>query len=200
MFDHPSLADRVRINVDSHMWDEWQHRGGTLFVAARADALPFRDGAFDLVGSFDVLEHIADDGLALREQHRIVKQNGAVVAAVPADPRLWSAHDEAVGHHRRYTLESFTDLADRAHLIVQRRTYFYSYLWLPAWLARKSKIRTTEPAQGNGVTSRVITRAIGALAVIERAVLKHKRLPIGTSTWFEMRAPTDDPIADADRP
>ena len=200
MLDDPVLSDRIRINVDSHIWHEWQGREGMLFVAARADALPFRDGAFDLVGSFDVLEHISDDALALREQHRICTQSGSIVAAVPADPRLWSAHDEAVGHHRRYTLASFAELADAASLVVQRRSYFYSFLWFPAWLTRKSVVRSVEPGQGSGLISRLVTRSIGVLAALERALIERVTLPVGTSAWFEMSAPVDESRADSGRP
>lgn len=186
MLDHPDLADRVRVNVDSHIWDEWRGRDDMLFVAARADALPFRDGAFELVGSFDVLEHIPDDTTALREQRRVAKPTAAVVAAVPADPRLWSAHDEAVGHQRRYTLSSFDRLARAADLDVHRRSYFYTFLWPPAWLTRKSTLRTAEPAKGDGIVSRAVRLLIGALAAGERCLMRRFTLPIGTSAWFEM--------------
>ena len=191
MFNHADLADRVRINVDSHIWDEWRDRDGILFVAARADALPFRDGAFDLIGSFDVLEHVPDHNAALREQRRIADPAATVVTAVPADPRLWSAHDEAVGHQRRYTLASFGELARNAELAVRRRSYFYSFLWLPAWLTRKSAIRSAEPAKGDSIASRAVRAVIGIIAAGERLLMKRFTLPFGTSAWFEMDACPD---------
>lgn len=188
MLDAEDLADRQRINVDSHIWDEWRGRDDMLFVAARADALPFRDGAFDLVGSFDVLEHIPDDTKALGEQRRVAGAQASIVAAVPADPRLWSAHDDAVGHQRRYTLGSFAELADTVGLSLGRRSYFYSFLWLPAWLTRKSALRTAEPAKGDSLISRAVKLGIGALSGLERVIMRRARLPFGTSAWFEMES------------
>ncbi len=73
--------------------------------AVRGDAcrLPFAAMSVDLVLAFDVLEHIADDRVALREFHRVLRPEGQLWIAVPSDMRLWSAHDEAVGHVRRYS-------------------------------------------------------------------------------------------------
>jgi hypothetical protein len=42
-----------------------------------------------------------------------LRPGGRYVVAVPADPRLWSAHDEAVGHVRRYTRETLGELLHR---------------------------------------------------------------------------------------
>lgn len=194
MLDDPSLSDRTRINVDSHRWAEWRGRSDMHFVVARADALPFADGVADVVGSFDVLEHLTDDAAALGEQRRITKRNGTLVAAVPADERLWSAHDDAVGHQRRYSLSTFADLANTVGLTVRRRSYFFAFLWLPAWLARRSPIRTSEPASGDGPAARIARLVIGALAAVERLILRRWSLPFGTSAWFELdSAPQQEP-------
>lgn len=86
----------------------------------RADALklPFPDTGFDLVVAYDVLEHIADDGGAAQEIFRVLRPGATALIAVPADPRLWSAHDEAVGHVRRYTRSSLVDLLEPHGLAV----------------------------------------------------------------------------------
>ena len=76
---------------------------GLAAVRADACALPFADASVDLVVPFDVLEHIEDDGAALAEMARVLRPGGRLLVAVPADMSLWSAHDEAVGHVRRYT-------------------------------------------------------------------------------------------------
>jgi SAM-dependent methyltransferase len=72
--------------------------------ALRADALrlPLADESMDAVVAFDVLEHIEDDETAVAEVRRVLRPGGAFLVAVPVDMRLWSAHDEAVGHVRRY--------------------------------------------------------------------------------------------------
>jgi SAM-dependent methyltransferase len=71
----------------------------------RGDAcrLPFASGGADVVLAFDVLEHLADDAGALREFFRVLRPGGLLWVSVPADMRLWSAHDVAVGHVKRYS-------------------------------------------------------------------------------------------------
>jgi SAM-dependent methyltransferase len=86
---------------------------GLATLRADATALPVADGGVDLVMAFDVLEHLEDDDAAVREIRRVLRPGGRFLVAVPCDPRLWSAHDEAVGHVRRYTRPTLTDLLVR---------------------------------------------------------------------------------------
>jgi len=94
------------------------HERGLAVVRADARALPVRSRGTDLVVCFDVLEHIEDDATAAAEIHRVLRPGGTALIAVPCDPRLWSAHDEAVGHVRRYTRPELTDMMERAGLRV----------------------------------------------------------------------------------
>jgi len=184
MLDSASLGDRKCIGVDGHIWPEWRS-SSQLFVCADADALPFRDGAFDLVGSFDVLEHLDDDQAGVVEQRRVLNETGHLVTAVPADPRLWSAHDEAVGHKRRYTRSSFLALAEQCRLTPQRSTYFFSFLWLPARLLRGSELRRSEPGASTGVVGRLVHAVIGVACATERWIMARRPLPFGSSLWIE---------------
>ena len=79
---------------------------GLPVMRADATLLPVADGALDLVVAFDVLEHLVDDDACAGEILRVLRPGGTFLVAVPCDPRLWSAHDEAVGHVRRYTRET----------------------------------------------------------------------------------------------
>ena len=76
---------------------------GLAVVRGDATALPVADDSLDLVVAFDVLEHIPDDDAAVTEVLRVLRRDGRFLVAVPADPRLWSEHDVAVDHVRRYT-------------------------------------------------------------------------------------------------
>lgn len=86
---------------------------GLATVRADATALPVADGSVDLVVAFDVLEHIEDDETAVAHVFRALRPGGHYLVAVPCDPRLWSAHDEAVGHVRRYTRDGLERLLRR---------------------------------------------------------------------------------------
>ncbi|WP_374968676.1 class I SAM-dependent methyltransferase [Terrabacter sp. BE26] len=89
------------------------HERGLATVRADATRLPFSDAALDLVVAFDLLEHLHDDDTAVAEVRRVLKPTGTYLVAVPADPRLWSSHDEAVDHVRRYTRDGLVDLLRR---------------------------------------------------------------------------------------
>lgn len=68
--------------------------------ARRADWL----GEADVVLLMDVLEHVEDDFLFLSRMLAPLKPGAQIVITVPADPRLWTPHDESFGHWRRYDL------------------------------------------------------------------------------------------------
>jgi SAM-dependent methyltransferase len=86
---------------------------GLPVLRSDATSLPLADDSQDLVVAFDILEHLHDDDAAVREVHRVLTPRGTYLVAVPADPKLWSAHDVAVDHVRRYTRPGLLDLLQR---------------------------------------------------------------------------------------
>lgn len=100
--DGPSvgwLDDRVR-RIPLDVNPAGLRPGG---VCASATALPFADGALDAVSAFDVVEHFEAESALLAELRRVVRPGGRLLVSVPAYQWAWSSHDEAAGHHRRYT-------------------------------------------------------------------------------------------------
>ena len=77
-------------------------------MAARR--IPF-DGEFDVVGAFDVIEHIEDDRAVLREMHRAAVPGGGILLTVPQHPFLWSEFDRQARHVRRYTAPELREKA-----------------------------------------------------------------------------------------
>lgn len=74
---------------------------GATLMQMDARRMPFSN-AFDVIGAFDVIEHIDDDLRVLDELHRALRRDGLAVLAVPQHPWLWSAQDVAAHHARRY--------------------------------------------------------------------------------------------------
>jgi SAM-dependent methyltransferase len=112
---------------------------GLDVIRADARALPLADASLDLVVAFDVLEHIDEDDAAAAEICRTLRPGGTALIAVPCDMRLWSAHDVAVGHVRRYTRESLTAVVEKAGLVIDE-LWSWNVLLRPvaAWRRRRS--------------------------------------------------------------
>jgi len=75
---------------------------GANAVLGLVSSLPFRDGVFDLVCAFDIVEHVDDDDGALSELSRVAAPGAAFLLSVPLHPAHWTAFDDFVGHRRRY--------------------------------------------------------------------------------------------------
>ncbi|WP_346538919.1 class I SAM-dependent methyltransferase [Micromonospora sp. DPT] len=107
----------------------------------RADArhLPVGSASLGLVVAFDILEHVAEDHLAAAEIRRTLRPGGTALIAVPCDMALWSAHDVAVGHVRRYDRESLRAVVEKAGLVVDE-LWSWNVLLRPvaAWRRRTS--------------------------------------------------------------
>ncbi|HEX5741541.1 MAG TPA: class I SAM-dependent methyltransferase [Pilimelia sp.] len=114
---------------------------GRGLAALRADArfLPVRTSSLDLLTAFDILEHIDEDHLAAAEFHRVLRPGGTALVAVPCDMRLWSAHDVAVGHVRRYDRPGLRAVVEKAGLVVDE-LWSWNVLLRPvaAWRRRTS--------------------------------------------------------------
>jgi SAM-dependent methyltransferase len=89
-----------------HLKERLAERGFDPGRVERGDvqALRFADRSFDAVASGEVLEHLDDDGAAVREFARVLRPGGVVVASVPANPWRYDWSDHWAGHRRRYTL------------------------------------------------------------------------------------------------
>jgi SAM-dependent methyltransferase len=89
-------------------------------VGADVTALPFRERQFDAAVLGEVLEHLEDDGAALREVARVVRPGGLVAISVPANPKLYGRSDEWAGHIRRYTRRALLEACAGGGLRVDR--------------------------------------------------------------------------------
>ncbi|MGZ4254596.1 MAG: class I SAM-dependent methyltransferase, partial [Solirubrobacteraceae bacterium] len=104
------LGDARGIDSSPEAIDLCRRRGVLGATEGRLESLPFDDGSFELILATDVLEHIEDDQSVMRELRRVAAPGGCLLATVPAYRWLWSQHDDAHHHFRRYTLR---DLRER---------------------------------------------------------------------------------------
>lgn len=113
------------------------------FVQMDATQIPARD-AFDVVGAFDVLEHIPDDEKALFEIFSALKRGGGAVLAVPQHPFLWSREDEIALHQRRYRRNELQEKVRRAGFEILFSNSYTSFL-LPLMTASRLMSRNRAP-------------------------------------------------------
>ena len=103
--------------------------------------IPFEE-EFDVIGAFDVLEHIAEDERVLTEIYRAVRPGGGIILTVPQHEFLWSQADEYACHERRYSARDLRQKVQQAGFSVVRVTSFVSLL-LP--LMMLSRFRRRNP-------------------------------------------------------
>ena len=97
---------------------------GASAVLGLVSSLPFRDGVFDLVCAFDIVEHVDDDDRALSELSRVAAPGAAFLLSVPLHPAHWSAFDDLVGHRRRYQPERLLEgLGQHGFSVTQSAVY-----------------------------------------------------------------------------
>lgn len=110
-------------------------------------------GRFDLVLLMDVLEHIDDDAAFLRETViPLLDPDGVLVVSVPAHPRLFTAHDTMLGHHRRYRPAAIRQLLGEHLQIVSDGPLFISLTVVRGLQAIVERVRGphVEAQQGIG--------------------------------------------------
>jgi 2-polyprenyl-3-methyl-5-hydroxy-6-metoxy-1,4-benzoquinol methylase len=154
--------------------------------------LPF-NAQFDLIGLFDVLEHLPDDETILKNLQSMLRPGGRLFLTVPAHPSLWSYFDTASHHCRRYKP---TELKARLHCAGFRVEYLTQYMaslfpavWLGRRVARLMGQRSTVSADSTHDLAlrelRIRPVFNGVLAFLldqeTRAIARRMRLPIGTS-------------------
>lgn len=100
-----------------------------------ARRLPFRE-EFDVIGAFDVLEHIDEDGTALASVRDALTEGGKCLLTVPQHPWLWSAADDAASHQRRYSRRSLRRRLEGAGFEIELITSFVTTL-LPLMAASR---------------------------------------------------------------
>lgn len=105
-------------------------RFGRSIADARLPELAGIDrGGYDLVAALDVVEHVEDDVAALRALADCLKPGGRLLITVPAFPFLWSGHDVANHHHRRYTRSSLQAAVSKAGLKSEFSGWFNALLF-----------------------------------------------------------------------
>jgi SAM-dependent methyltransferase len=162
-------------------------RGIDRIVQCDAMKLPFRDQSFDVVLALDALEHFPDDELAIREIRRVARPDALVLVTVPAYMFLWSPHDVAYHHFRRYTRGELGRKLERGGLKLNKLSYYSMSVLPPVFVMRKLR----GAAQGDGPAHsdfflklpRPIESALYGVMRAEIGLMDAVSLPFGVSLF-----------------
>jgi SAM-dependent methyltransferase len=149
---------------------------------------------FDVIGAFDVVEHLSDDLQVFRSIHSMLKPGGMLLLTVPAHQSLWSYFDE-VGHHcRRYEPADLRGKLTQTGYEIEFLSEFMASIYPLLWLVRriKSKWRRTDSSNSDASDRelsleelRIVPFVNGLLTFLlaqEAKLIKSRRaLPFGTS-------------------
>jgi len=174
-------------------------QAGLLYTARRlpraelfqmdARNIPFVE-EFDVIGAFDVLEHIDEDRAVLEQIHAAVKPGGGMVLTVPQHPALWSGIDEYSFHKRRYTREDLVRKVSQAGFRTVRATSFVTIL-LPAMVATRLLRRRYTKDFDLDLEFRIsvrMNRSLTRVLAFERRVIQTGiSLPVGGSLLLVAR-------------
>lgn len=141
---------------------------GLPMVQGDAQAMPFEDQQFDLVMSTDMWEHIEDDHQVARESFRVCRRGGRALIAVPAGMSLWSGHDVALGHVRRYERRELVSLVESVGFRVHD-VRSWNVLLRPVALARRRRSHHTSESEMQPVNP-VVNAGLRAVVALESAL------------------------------
>ena len=141
------------------------------------------DRHYDLIGAFDVIEHIENDQAALASIARKLRPGGKFVMAVPAHQWMWSAHDVVNHHQRRYSKRALRALIEGSPLELVKIGYFNSLLFPLAIAGRAlSKLRGQENADVV-LPPAPLNAALETVFAAERHLVGRLPLPPGLSLF-----------------
>jgi SAM-dependent methyltransferase len=124
-------------------------------VHADACELPLADASVDAVVSANLLEHVPDDGRALREIARIMRPGATAVIVVPAGPGTYDYYDRFLGHERRYARRELAAKCRDAALEPIEDVHIASLLYPGFWVVKQCNRLRHDDLRGLALEARV---------------------------------------------
>lgn len=159
-------------------------RGVQNLQLASVEHLTFKANSFQLLTALDILEHTDDDIAVLAELYRVTSPGGKLVLTVPAYGFLWSEHDEALHHRRRYTSAELRNKLVLAGFEIERCSYFISFLFFPILLMRtlqNLRKSSVQPKTSHVLLPKWLNNLLIKVLDVERLLLRAINLPLGVS-------------------
>jgi SAM-dependent methyltransferase len=160
-------------------------------------ALPFHHN-FDIIGMFDILEHIDEDEKALAEVSQALKSGGRILIMVPAHKFLWSYFDILSCHRRRYDKDELKAKLERNGFVIKKMTYYMFFLFplltgirLIGNITRKASKKQASKASLEVSTIPIVNKVFLGLLRLERYLIRYLNLPLGASLLVLAEKPNE---------
>jgi len=177
------------IDISSTATKFCRMRGIKNVLTGDVSKLPYKNSFFDIVSCMDVLEHIENERKAIKEIFRVLKPGGVFILTVPALPFLFSKHDNAQGHFRRYNRKYLSKLLKSCGFEKDRISYFNTLLSFPIIIFRL--LSKLEPFSGLAdfdakinydiYKAHVFNKLLASIFSLEAKMLKKTDIPFGVS-------------------
>jgi SAM-dependent methyltransferase len=164
-----------------------KERGLENIVMSPVEAMQYPEESFDVVTCINVLEHVYDPVKALMEIKRVLHKDGKAIVVVPAFRMLWSQHDEALCHFRKFEKRSFLQDIEEAGLKVERVGYFFfsSFFALaPVRITKKLFSSNTKlETDTESLPPKTVNRFLIFVFRLEAWLTQRIKLPFGSSLY-----------------
>ncbi len=174
--------------IEEHPWAlRASKKRGIRAMKGNANRLPWKKPTFDLITFFDVLYHkgIHEDQ-AISQANRVLKKGGYLVITDCAHQWLFSKHDEMVEGRVRYSKNDLVQLVTRHGFRVERVTYLF-FLTFPLFVLQRIITKATGRYIPLSTTPEVANRFLSFLLSIDRYLLSHMNLPMGSTIFVFAR-------------
>ncbi|HET7709297.1 MAG TPA: class I SAM-dependent methyltransferase [Sphingomicrobium sp.] len=175
-------VDAIEIDEQARMIAE--KRLGRAIHGSRLPELPgIPEHHYDLIGAFDVVEHVDDDAAAIASLARRLRPGGRLVITVPAHQWMWSAHDVVNHHQRRYSKAGLKRLIEKSPLKLEQLGYLNSLLFPLAVAARLAGKITGKEGSDDALPPKPVNWAFEKVFGLERHLVGRLPLPPGLSLF-----------------
>ncbi len=181
------IGEAFGIDVSPKAIEFCERRGLSDVKECAVEKISYPDRTFDVITCLDLLEHVSEPVRALKELKRVLKDDGRIVITVPALKVLWSQHDEALCHLRRYDKRSLLRELEDAGLKVNKMSYFFftSFFFVaPIRILRRFLVKKTKPsADTTTLPPGILNEFLKWLFAIEARIALRFGLPVGTTLF-----------------
>ena len=169
--------------------------GQPVAAAALPDLSMFPASSFNLIALLDVLEHVENDASALAAIRSRLKVGGKLLVTVPANRWMWSAHDAAHHHHRRYTRRELRQVATNAGFRIDLISPFNTLLFPPIAAARLAGKLLGRESADDSIPPGPINGLLRRIFELEAPLVGRVPLPFGVSLVAILSRPEAGPQA-----